>query len=147
MQIPPAEAAERFGRFLAEAATNAGYDVRPRAGGRKQLAEAAGISASAISRTLDGKTLPRPAQMESLAKAVGVDVLEMLVRGNVISSENRNEATERPVASASLTPEEAVDAWGITNPLVRKMLIGQIEQAIRLQEESETGEVDAASRG
>ncbi|MFJ2882373.1 MULTISPECIES: helix-turn-helix domain-containing protein [unclassified Streptomyces] len=147
MNSPASEAAASFGAFLTEAAMHAGFDVRPRAGGRKELAEVTGISRSAISRTLEGKTLPLPSQMQALAKAVGVDLRTMLEKGNVISGESWTEPPERHVASASLTPEDAADAWGITNVLVRKMLLGQIEQAIRLQQESETEGVDAASRG
>ncbi|MFJ6014542.1 multiprotein-bridging factor 1 family protein [Streptomyces sp. NPDC092952] len=141
------DAAATFASFITQAAMKAGYDIRPRAGGRKQLAEATGISVSAIGRTLDGKTLPLPSQMEHLAKAVGVPVLEMLVRGGVISGEHLNKSPDRHVASASLTPEAAADAWGITNPIVRKVLLGQIEQAILLQAEMGAGGVDAVSRG
>lgn len=147
MDTPASEAARRFARFLMEAATQAGYDVTSGAGGRKRLAEASGMSPSAISRTLDGKTLPRPAQMEALAKVVHVDVQTMLVRGGVISGESWNERKEPHVRSADLTPEDAADIWGITNPVIRKMLVSAIDQAIRLQRESETEGDAAASRG
>ncbi|MFF1834139.1 helix-turn-helix domain-containing protein [Streptomyces sp. NPDC058231] len=146
MDTPASEAAQAFGLFLAEAANRAGYDVTSGTGGRKRLATASGMSASAISRTLDGKTLPRPSQMEALAKAVHVDVQTMLVRGNVISGESWTEPKEPPVRSASLTPEDAADSWGITDPMIRKMLISNIRQAISLQLETEA-EGDTASRG
>lgn len=146
MDTPASAAAQAFARFLTEAAAKAGYDVTSGAGGRKRLAADSGMSASAISRTLDGKTLPRPSQMEGLAKAVNVDIQTMLVRGNVISGESWNDPNEPHVRSASLTPEDAADSWGITDPMIRKMLISNIQQAIRLQREAET-EGGAASRG
>lgn len=142
----PSEAAQRFGAYLAEVATRAGFDVTSGAGGRKKLAEATGMSPSAISRTLDGKTLPRPSQLEGLAKAVGVDVQTMLVQANVISGESWTERREPQVRSASLNPEDAADIWGITNPMVRKFLLASIDQAIRLQREETEGS-EAASRG
>ncbi|MFD0502229.1 hypothetical protein ACFQ0G_52480 [Streptomyces chiangmaiensis] len=34
-----------------------------------------------------------------------------------------------------LSPDEAMNAWGITDPIIRKTLSGSIAQAIQLQEE------------
>lgn len=147
MDTPAQETARTFAAFLRSAAIKAGYDLTPGAGGRKRLAEDTGISPSAISRTLEGLTLPRPSQMEKLARVVGKDLQTMLVRGNVISGESWNGSNDPHVRSASLTPEDAADSWGITDPKIRTLLIGSIEQAIRLQHQADTEGDGAASRG
>ncbi|GAA0667527.1 hypothetical protein GCM10010193_18980 [Kitasatospora atroaurantiaca] len=128
--------AERFGAVVHEAAQRAGYDLRPGSGGRVALARDTGMSASAVGRMLRGETLPRPSQFERIARAVHLDLHELLVRGGVISAESANDLSER-VRSQPITPEEAADAWGITNPMVRKILLADIAQAISLQREAE----------
>ncbi|MFD4315077.1 helix-turn-helix domain-containing protein [Streptomyces sp. NPDC058548] len=142
---PPGESpAGRFGALVTRLAEAAGYDTKPRAGGRQQLARDTGMSTSAVGRMLDGQTLPMPSVYESIAKAVQVDVRTLLVEGGVISSDSWPEDGFPDVRSVTdqsqaLSPEAAVDAWGITNPSIRQMLLGNIEQAIRLQRESELG--------
>lgn len=128
--------AQRFGRLVAEAAERAGYDLNPGGGGRVALARAIGMSPSAVGRMLDGKTLPRPSQFENIASALGLDVRALLVQAEIISSGSWTNSTAEGVRSV-ITPEEAADSWGITNPLVRKMLLSGIRQAIRLQHESD----------
>ncbi|WNI31447.1 helix-turn-helix transcriptional regulator [Streptomyces sp. ITFR-6] len=149
MNTPASEAAQAFGRFFAEGAARAGYDLTSGAGGRKRLAKDVGMSPSAISRTIEGVTLPRPSQMEKIARVLKMDLRTTLVQGKVISGEYWTDENEPPVRSASLTPEDAADEWGITDPMIRKMLISNVEQAIRLQQEAEAEAEGggAASRG
>ncbi|MFC8884418.1 helix-turn-helix domain-containing protein [Streptomyces cinereoruber] len=141
--------AERFGALVRRLAEEAGYDLTPRAGGRKQLAIDTGMSTSAIGRMLDGQTLPTPSVYESIAKVLGVDVRTLLVEGGVISSDSWPEGAYWAVRSVTeqpqLSPEAAVAAWGITDPRIRQMLLNNIEQAIRLQHETDTGLGTASS--
>jgi len=137
-------AAARFGTLVARLATEAGYDLTSGSGGRKVLAEAAGMSPSAVSRMVSGETLPRPDQFEGIARAVKTDVRTLLVEARVISANSWPSPTNADVGSPNhpiqpLTPEVAADAWGIDDPMIRGMLISGIEQAIRLQHERNHG--------
>ncbi|MFJ1706031.1 helix-turn-helix domain-containing protein [Kitasatospora sp. NPDC088346] len=125
----------RFGDAVHAAAERAGYDLRPGAGGRKALAEDVGMSQSAVGRMLKGETLPHPTQFERIADAVRVELRDLLVRGGVISAESANNLPVR-VRSHPISPEEAADAWGITDPVIRRFLLATIAQAISLQQES-----------
>jgi hypothetical protein len=141
--------AQRFGAYLTRAATHAGYDVRPRMGGRKRLAHDLGLNLTTVSRTLDGGSIPLPSQMQRWARTLGIDHQEMLVRGGLLpDSEEGNESAIQEVVSRSITPEEAADAWGITDPTIRSMLIGNIRNAVQLQKEKDAaGGRGAVARG
>jgi len=103
------------------------------------------MSQSAVSRMLDGKTLPMPHQYEAIASALNVDVRNLLLSAGVISAHSWPEASNLDVPSVTtrsqpLSPEEAADAWGITDPSIRSMLINTIEQAISLQHRADQSE-------
>jgi len=140
---PEESAAVRFGRLITQLARERGYDMSPGTGGRAALArDLEGMSQSAVSRMLDGKTLPMPSHYELIARVLHTDVRHLLVTARVISPDSWPEGSYPDVRSPNspplpLTPEEAADAWGITNPVIRSMLLGNIEQAIRLQREAE----------
>lgn len=132
----PSTPAQRFGAVVHEAAQRTGYDLTTGAGGRAALARDTGMSASAVGRMLRGETLPRPSQFERIARAVHLDLHDLLVRGGVISPDSANDLSER-VRSLPITPEDAADAWGITNPMIRKILLANIMQAIGMQRDFE----------
>lgn len=96
-----------------------------------------------------GKTLPKPSQFEHIARAVGTTVNNLMQAAEIISSQDSPESSIPDVLSVTsqspLTPQAAADAWGITDPTIRTMLITNIEQAIRLQREKT--EHAAASSG
>ncbi|WNO67445.1 hypothetical protein RPQ02_28350 [Streptomyces sp. AM2-3-1] len=50
-------------------------------------------------------------------------------------------------ANTAMPIGTAITNWGITDPMIRKMLISNIQQAIRLQREAEIEGGGAASRG
>ncbi|WP_405759545.1 helix-turn-helix domain-containing protein [Streptomyces sp. NBC_01420] len=146
--------AERFGALIRQLAGEAGYDMTPGAGGQLALSRATGMSTSAVGRMINGITLPRPDQFEKIARALGTDVRNLLVAAEVISSEAWPEGSIPDVRSSTsqaslsgLTPEAAADAWRITSPVIRSMLLNNIEQAIRLQREQDHGEHKAATSG
>ncbi|MEW2132916.1 transcriptional regulator [Streptomyces sp. NPDC005435] len=169
--------ARRVGAYLTAVATAAGYDVRRRQGGRAQLAAVTGLSLTTISRTLDGKTLPLPAQLATWAAVLNLDHGRMLMESGIIPAQRGPRDAERgerqaashvqpsrvqappvqtsPVQSAhvhegpcidpfspavfsalaSLSPDEAMNAWGLTDPVLRRTLTGSIVQAVQLQRE------------
>ena len=138
----PTTPAQRFGAVVHAAAQRAGYNLRTGSGGRAALAKDTGMSASAVGRMLRGETLPRPSQFERIARAVHLDLHDLLVRGGVISPDSANDLSER-VRSLPITPEEAADAWGISNPMIRTILLANIRQAIGLQRDSERDQEQA----
>ncbi|WP_228994771.1 helix-turn-helix transcriptional regulator [Streptomyces sp. DH8] len=145
----PESAARRFGALVTRLAIEAGYELTARGGGRAALAQRTGMSPSAVGRMLAGETLPRPDQYESIADAVGADVTDLLIAGGVLTPNKGRIHANSDVRSAtsqslSLSPEAAADRWGITNPMIRSMLISNIRQAIGLQEEADRA---AASGG
>ncbi|KUN87636.1 hypothetical protein AQJ66_08285 [Streptomyces bungoensis] len=131
--------AQRIGAYLTQAATAAGYDVRRRQGGRAQLAAVTGLSLTTISRTLDGKTLPLSSQLTTWATVLNLDHRRVLVESGLIP-EQRGPQSPRREPDAALSPDEAMTAWRITDPIIRRTLNGSIVQAIALQ-----AEIDAAS--
>lgn len=73
--------------FVANAARAAGYKIDgPRAGGRVQLAEAAGMSAASVSRILLGRTGIAAASIPGLAAALDVPVSSLLVASGLAVS-------------------------------------------------------------
>ncbi|MFE0766137.1 helix-turn-helix domain-containing protein [Streptomyces smyrnaeus] len=143
--------AERFGALVANLAIEAGYNLDSGGGGRSALARDIGMSPSAVGRMLSGKSLPMPHQLEAIARVVRTDVRTLLVTAGVISDQSWPSDANADVLSAtqqsqspSLSPEAAADAWGITDPGIRSMLLGSIEQAIRLQKASSR---EAGDRG
>ncbi|MFE3638271.1 transcriptional regulator [Streptomyces cellostaticus] len=132
--------AQRIGAYLTQAATAAGYDVRRRHGGRAQLAVATGLSLTTISRTLDGKTMPLSSQLTTWATVLNLDHRRVLVESGLIPEQRGPESPRRAPHAAALSPDEAMTAWRITDPIIRRTLTGSIVHAIELQ-----AEIDAAS--
>ncbi|MET8624582.1 helix-turn-helix transcriptional regulator [Kitasatospora sp. NPDC004669] len=124
--------AERFGAWFKQAAERAGYDTTPGSGGRAALAAATGMSPSAIGRTLEGKTLPRPSQYESIARVFRVDVREVLVEAGIISAESWAEQPSGAVRSQSIPLEQQLESMGITDPELLAMAVANVEHAIEL---------------
>jgi transcriptional regulator with XRE-family HTH domain len=106
--------------------------MTPGSGGRTELARDCGMSPSAMGRTLEGKTLPRPSQFELIARAVHRDVREALVEGGIISAESWTDSQVVAVRSQPTTPEQVLDSWGINDPTLRAMLLANIKQAMEL---------------
>lgn len=72
--------------FVANAARAAGYEIDgPRAGGRKELADAAGMSPASVSRILMGKTSIAAASIPGLATALDVPISSLLVASGLVS--------------------------------------------------------------
>ncbi|MFJ7090450.1 helix-turn-helix domain-containing protein [Streptomyces mirabilis] len=141
--------AQRFGAFMTKAAMAAGFDVTPNEGGRQRLAETTGMSASAIGRMLDGKTLPLPRNFPKLARAVNVPVRRLFEIADMEMGEDSIDERIRPVGSVPLTPQEVADMWGLTDPALRQLFIANSEQVRRLQLEKNQSDSDggAVARG
>jgi transcriptional regulator with XRE-family HTH domain len=141
--------AAAFGALITELAMRAGYDLRPGGVGRAQLSEATGMSVSAVGRMLRGETLPKVANVYKLASVLRADEARLLDTAGYRSLQPREDGPPEPVLSIAqpLTPEGIADALGITNPFVRRMLISNIEEAVRLQREADQSSKDGGTGG
>ncbi|NUP24149.1 MAG: helix-turn-helix transcriptional regulator [Streptomyces sp.] len=129
---PEPTLAERYGAWLATAMRNAGLDIdRQRGGGRTQLANALNVSQSTVARWLDGKVVPSPELFEAIADAVGVPVRDMLVETGIISAKALTKNDRSEVASSPITPTQAADALGVTDPAERAEIIQILEARAR----------------
>lgn len=119
---------EQFAAWLAQAMRQAGLEIdRQRGGGRTALAAAVGVSQSTVARWLDGKAAPSPEYFEPIADAVGVPVITMLVESGIISAESLNKLTRSDVRSQPITPAQAADDLGFTDPVERADFIREVK--------------------
>lgn len=126
--LPPGRLAA-FAAYVADAARRAGYDIdSPRGGGKTGLAKDAGIDPSTLSRFLKSERSIEPGSFEGLARALGVPVRELLVRGGVVSSESLPQWPESAVRSRPITPSEAAAELGITDPVNREMFLAMVNR-------------------
>ncbi|MER5699666.1 helix-turn-helix domain-containing protein [Streptomyces mirabilis] len=127
--------AQRFGTLVERLATQAGFDMARGGTGRARLAEATGMSVSAVGRMVRGETLPDPASYQRIAQAVNVHTRSLLVAADLLPDEEDRNGANQDVLSVThpLSPEAVADMYGITNPTVREMFIADIHRAVRLQ--------------
>ena len=127
-----------FAAYVAAAARAAGYDIdSPRGGGRTALARDAGVSLSTISRLLSGERAPDPIYFEGIARALGVPLRELLHRSGIISAESIHNWPDSAVRSRPITPREAADDLGITDPVDREMFLAMVDRLRRQRAEQD----------
>ncbi|MGW5304881.1 helix-turn-helix domain-containing protein [Streptomyces griseoluteus] len=112
-----------FGRWLAERLESLGYDLSgPRSGGRTAFAADSGISPSTVTRLLRGEMPTDTRILRTLAEAIRVDYPVVLVRAGVLTPDELA-AVQQPSTSPRITPEQAADQLGITDPAERKVFV------------------------
>lgn len=100
-----------FSEYVNRSARAAGYDLSgPRSGGRKALAEAAGMGQTAVGRMLAGQCLPNPYVLPNLATALSVPV-EDLLRLVGLLPETRKDTGGAPVAAEARFTDRNGDEW------------------------------------
>lgn len=88
--------------YVSNAARGAGYDIdSPRGGGRKALADAAGMSHASVGRVLSGKTNISPNALSGLATALDVSIIHLLVAAGFVKSPGDLTDLPAQVSSAS----------------------------------------------
>ncbi|MFD3498816.1 helix-turn-helix domain-containing protein [Streptomyces sp. NPDC058678] len=135
----------RFVRYVREAAGRAGYDIdSPRGGGKKAIAKATGMSPSSVGRMLAGQTIPSPPQLEKLAEALRVPLIDLLVLSGVVSERAKgNVGATQSGPPASLSIEEAAFALGIRSADRVRMFKAMASTLI----EQERLDAESAGRG
>lgn len=77
-----------YGNWLAAMARRAGYDTSPGNKGRTDLARAVGVDPSVVGKALDGKGKPTIATQRRLAKALDIQMRDMLIRSGTLDPED-----------------------------------------------------------
>lgn len=107
---------ERFGQYVAAAAREAGYDIdSPRGGGKKALAERAGMSHASVSRMLSGINIPDPRFFASLARALNVPLWRLLTESGLVP-EDADAPQRIHQLPTPTSPHQAAAMLGIRNP-------------------------------
>lgn len=146
---PERTGAAALGALITELATRAGYDLRDKGLGKTQLANDTGMSVSSVRRMLRGETLPKVENVYALAEVLEADEGLLLDTAGYRTPRTRADESTEPLLSVAepLTPEGIADALRITNPFVRRMLISNIEEAVRLQREADQASNDGGTGG
>ncbi|MCX5557542.1 hypothetical protein [Streptomyces sp. NBC_00038] len=104
--------ARTFGQYVAAAARAAKYDIAgSQAAGKKELAQATGISQADVGRMLAGQLIPQTDSLKALAVAVDVPHVDMLVAAGVLDGKPPRIPAERPLAA-----KDAARRLGIRSP-------------------------------
>ncbi|GGX02276.1 helix-turn-helix domain-containing protein [Streptomyces chryseus] len=139
--------AQRLAAVVAPAAKRAGYHGY---GAGARLARDTGMSESSVSRLLKGQAVPDSEFWEPLARAIDMSLRDLMVDGGLISPESLqalSETDRSQVRSRSITPAEAADGLGFTDPVAREMFYGTIERLKRLQDDTPATEDTDESGG
>jgi transcriptional regulator with XRE-family HTH domain len=88
-----------FSEYVSKAARAAGYDIdSPRGGGKKALAEAAGMSQASVSRMLAGKTTVESRALPRIADALNLPVADLLRTVGLLEADPT--LAQRPITAA-----------------------------------------------
>ncbi|MDT0470246.1 hypothetical protein RM764_46400, partial [Streptomyces sp. DSM 41699] len=95
---------------------------------------------------LDGKTVPLPSQLATWATVLNLDHRRILVESGLIPEQRGPQSRRREPKGATLSPDEAMTAWKITDPIIRRTLNRSIVHAIELQAEIDAAQDPGPSR-
>ena len=124
MSLDSVTQAEQFGAYVRNAARQAGYNLDgPRSGGMTQLAKDSGVSQAAASRMLSGQVIPEAKNLEPLARALNVPVLDILTRAGIVS-----DTVKAAVHHVELTERGALAFLGVTDPADQDVVLAIIDR-------------------
>jgi transcriptional regulator with XRE-family HTH domain len=112
-----------FAEWLRHRALAAGYDLDGARGAQAALAKATGISSTQIGRTFNGQTMPDVGSQLRLARVLGIEVSEMLIRSG---DAEPNDFPDAPTPTRAPDVYEAAEAWGI-DPADAPILLALVE--------------------
>ncbi|MFE6683967.1 helix-turn-helix domain-containing protein [Streptomyces sp. NPDC057729] len=116
-----------FASWLTDTLTASGYDLSPKGGGRTRFAADSGISPSTVGRLLQGQGATNITTLEQLATALRRPLPEILVRAGVLTQSDLEQVATRDPNRPPITPDEAADELGITDPQARKVFRATID--------------------
>ncbi|MFD4371534.1 XRE family transcriptional regulator [Streptomyces sp. NPDC058527] len=118
-------ATAEFGGWLAAKLEGLGYDLSGRrSGGRTAFAKDSGISMATVMRLLNSEIPTDVRILRTLADAIHEPYADILVRAGVLTPEELA-AVRRPTAPPGdrITPDQAADELGITDPTERRLFL------------------------
>lgn len=128
-----------FAAWLREQLTRAGYDLSLRGGGQTRFAEASGISRATISRMLAGQGATDTRTLTLLSDALRVPLPTVLVRAGVLTEDELKGVHTPTSGPRRITPEQAADELGISDPQARDLFISMTETLRRSRSTHEQG--------
>ncbi|MBK3524880.1 MULTISPECIES: helix-turn-helix domain-containing protein [Streptomyces] len=120
-----------------EVAGYAGY------GSQQRLVADTGMNKSTVSRLLKGEQIPHVKFFPALAKAAGLDPVELLVAAEILppeyleSQQTLSETKQSQVGSQSITPEEAAERLGIRDDVGRFIFLAAVDKLMPPQAEDD----------
>jgi len=121
---------DTFAAWMRDQLTRRGYDLGLRGGGRNRFATDAGISPSTVGRLLRGEGATDTGSLARIAETLDVPLTEVLVRAGVLSADDIATYARRHGhrdVSQPLTPEQAADELGFTDPTRRALYLATVE--------------------
>lgn len=151
---------EEFTAWIEGVIRRQGYDIdSPRGGGKSRLADEAGVHRAAITRLLQGQSMPDLETMRRLAHVLRVPVRDMLIKSGRLTEEDlplpglpRDVPPAEEAAPSALTLEQAAAGLGIP-PDQRDMFIRVAGQFLpewsagRPEREGSTGAMQGDAQG
>ena len=143
MTDAPTPRERKFFALVYPALEEAGYTAY---GHQQRLMADTGMNKSTASRLIRREQVPDVKSFPALAKAIGLDPVEMLVAAEILppeyleSQQTLSENKQSQVGSGSITPEEAAERLGIRDDVGKFTLYAVIEKLRHPQDES--GEAD-----
>jgi transcriptional regulator with XRE-family HTH domain len=133
---------DRFAAYVRTAALAAGYDVdRVNSGAKADLARAAGMSPSSVSRLLRAERMPDAEYLAPLARALRLNPIDLLVESGILPPESRSQPDTNAVASTPITPDAVADSWGV-DAFGREMVRAMFDRLTRPAEPQPSREDD-----
>lgn len=133
---------ERFFALVLPALQRAGYTAY---GMQQKLVADTGMNKSTASRLLRGETIPHVKFFPALAKAIGLDPVELLVAAEIVppeyleSQQTLSEAKQSQVGSEPITPEEAAERLGINDDVGRFTFFAVVDKLRAADDEADPG--------
>lgn len=140
MTDTPQDREEAFFAVVLPALKAAGYTGY---GSQQRLADDTGMSPGTVSRLVRGKTIPDVESIPALAKAIGLDPLDLLVKARYLPADflepqqTLSETSRSQVGSEGITPEEAADRLGFHDEVRRSIFFGMIDTLKNAKPENE----------
>ncbi|MEV0559420.1 helix-turn-helix transcriptional regulator [Streptomyces sp. NPDC050597] len=130
-----------FAAWLKRQLEHRGYDLRPRGGGQTRFAAESGIGAGTVSRMLRGQAATETRVLQLLATALRLPLAEVLVAAGVLSRSELQAVRDPTPRPDPITPEEAADELGITDPQSRALFISMTETLRKQRAENGEGRI------
>ena len=126
---------DAFAAWVEDLMRDRGYDIdSPRGGGKSRIADEAGVHRAAVTRLLQRQSMPDLETTRRLARVLGVQVREMLIRSGRLTAEELADPHDHlasPAPSAEFgrrpTLEEVADLLGVPAHR-REMFVRVVEQ-------------------